>query len=141
MKLSHDYIRGLVEGEGSFTFSSNIIEGRRCPTFAIGMHVRDRELLESVRDTMGLKNKVYIYGPPVKKDGYKRGGRAILIVREFGPLKNIIIPFFYKKLAGNKRKQFDAWLEKIGSDPTVPEYYKLLHRLHKSGFYDRNPKF
>jgi len=120
MKLPYDYIRGLVEGEGSFTFSSNVAEGRKCPTFAIAMHIRDKELLESMRDTMGLKNRVYVYGPPVKKDGYKRGGRAILIVREFGPLKNIIIHFFYNRLKGNKGRQFNSWLEKIGSDTIGP---------------------
>lgn len=62
-------------------------------------------------------------------------------MREIGPLKNIIIPLFYNRLAGAKADQFNEWLEKIGNDPFVPESYKILYRLHKNGFYLRNPKF
>ena len=145
-KLSNEYIRGLVEGEGSFTFSTNSIAGkpgkrRKVPAFAIGMHIRDKNLILKLRNSLGLKNKIYEYHRPQGKDGIKRGPQAMLIVREFGPLKNIIVPFFYKKLHGYKGKQFDEWIEKIGSDPEVSELFKLIYRMFKSGFYDRNNKF
>ena len=65
----------------------------------------------------------------------------MLMVRDFGSLKNIIIPFFYNKLAGHKAIQFDEWLAEISEDPQVPESYSLLYRLHKSGFYSENSKF
>src|SRR3989344_3681635 len=120
--LTYDYIRGLVDGEGSFSFSTvtrRLADGEvkrfKIPTFAIGMHERDEDLLIAVRDTIGLPNKVYNYQPSYK-DGYNRGRKAFLIVREFGSLKNIIIPFFYDNLAGFKAIQFNDWLEKIGSD-------------------------
>jgi len=146
--MSFEYIRGLIEGEGSFTFctrnsvsvTSGDVVKALIPTFAIGMNERDKDLLIEVRDKLGLKNKVYIHGP-YKKDGHNRGKKAFLIVREFGALKNIIIPMFYDKLVGNKRIQFENWLEKIGSDSNVPESYKLLYRLHKSGFYKSEGKF
>lgn len=145
--LSYDYIRGLIEGEGSFTFSTTVrtlADGtkkrERIPAFTIGMHERDEKLLRKVRDTLGLTNRVYNYKPS-NKDGYNRGRKAFLIVREFGSLKNVIIPFFYNKLVGNKAIQFNQWLERIGSDPSVAESFKLLYRLHKSGYYERNPKF
>src|SRR5437764_1363652 len=134
--LSYEYIRGLVEGEGCFTFSTSktisggIITKRKVPAFAIGMHERDQDLLYLVRDTLGLKNKVYNYKSP-QYNGHKRGRKAILIVREFGPLKNVIVPFFYKRLQGNKGKQFEAWLEKIGTDPDVPETYKFIYKIYK----------
>ena len=55
------------------------------------MHERDKKLLEMVRDRLRLKNKVYVYDHQ-KKDGSIRGPQAMLIVREVGALKNIIIP-------------------------------------------------
>lgn len=139
-ELTKEYIRGLVEGEGCFTFNTrgygNAGLKEKVPSFQLRMHIRDRKLLELVRDYLKLKNKIYIYHYP-GKDGAKRGSQAILIVREFGNLKNIIIPLFYNKLLGNKALQFNEWLEKIGSDQMVPASYKLFYRLHKSGFYSR----
>lgn len=108
------------------------------PAFAIKTRVENKELLEAIRDSLGLKNKIYVYNHQ-KMDGYKRRPRAMIIVREFGHLKNIIIPFFYKRLKGNKGKQFNEWLERIGKDPTVPETFKFIYKIYKSGFYDKNP--
>jgi hypothetical protein len=138
MGLSYEYIRGVVEGEGCFTFSKS--SGRKIPAFALRMHFRDEDLICAIRDTLGLRNRVYVYHYP-GKDGVHRDPQAVLIVREFGQLKNIIVPFFYKKLKGNKGKQFYDWLEKIGSDPEVPRTFKIIHKIYKSGFYDKNPKF
>lgn len=138
--------RGLVDGEGTLTFSTRnkkLINGtivkERVPAFAIKMHERDEELLKSVRDTLGLKNRVYNYKAQLK-NGRLRGRQAMLIVREFPQIKNIIIPFFYKKLHGNKSKQFINWLENMG-DNDMGEKTKFLHRLYKSGYFDKNPKF
>lgn len=146
MELTNDYIRGLVDGEGCFTFYTGKIvrngmtEKIRIPAFAISMHERDKELIQAVRDHFGIKNAVYTFRPYLR-DGCKRGSKATLVIREFGRLKNVIIPFFYKKLKGYKAKQFESWLERMGADPLVPESYKLLYRLHKSGYYDKNQKF
>lgn len=137
-KLSNEYIRGLTEGEGTFTFC--LSGGRKIPTFTIKMHARDRELLESVRDTLGLKNKIYEYNHQ-RRDGHKRGPQTMLIVREIGNLKNTIIPLFAGKLRGNKGKQFEEWMEKMDKDPLVPDSYKFACKLYKSGFYTRNSKF
>lgn len=76
------------------------------------MHERDEYLLELVRDTLKLKNKIYNYELKNMGDGWKRGGKTILIVREFESLKDMIIPLFYKKLRGNKGIQFAEWLGK-----------------------------
>lgn len=141
-KLSYDYIRGLVEGEGSFTFCATTTWGKKAkvPAFQLRMHIRDKELIEATRDFLGLKNKIYTYYYP-GKDGANRGPQAMLIVREFNNLKDIIIPLFYKNLIGHKNKQFIDWLEKIGSDPAVSDRFKSLYRLYKWGIYDKNPKF
>ena len=146
--LSFEYIRGLVEGEGSFTFSttkyvnkSGDIIINKIRSFIIGMHERDEVLLNMVKETLGIRNKVYRFNPRVSHDVCKRGGMVVLTVREFGQLKNIIVPFFYNRLKGNKGKQFIEWLEKIGSDPEVSEHFRFIYKIYKSGFYDRNQKF
>jgi len=134
-KLSNEYIRGLVEGSGTFTFSS--IVDIKLPAFAIKMHARDMNLLEMVRDSIGLRNKVYQYNHQ-GNDGYKRGPQAMLIVRDLPQIKNLIVPLFYRKLAGYKGVQFHEWILKIAEDQSVPERYKLISKIYFAGFYDRN---
>ena len=137
-EITYEYIRGLVDGEGCFTFCRGY-GGGKLPTFAIQMHERDRELIMAVRDKLGLENKIYALKPYLG-DGFKRGGGARLMGRDLWSLKNVIIPLFRNKLVGYKRLQFENWMEKIGNDPEVPGSYKLLYRLHKKdGFYDKNP--
>lgn len=141
-KLSYEYIRGLIEGEGTFTFTTANYKNKKVkiPAFQIRMHTRDKELIKAVRNFLGLKNKVYIYHYP-GKDGSKRGPQAMLIVRERGSLRNIIIPFFYNKLIGHKAIQFNEWIEKIGTDPMVSPGYKFLYILHQNGHFLKNNKY
>lgn len=145
--LSDDYIRGLVEGEGCFTFCSAIStkNGERTkvilPSFTLTMHERDKYLIEAVRNKLAPRNRVYTYRQPAMhtiKKIYKRGNIAMLTVRDIGQLKNNVVPFFYNKLFGNKERQFVQWLEDMGNKHGVPENYKLLYRLHKSGYWDKN---
>lgn len=139
-EITYDYIRGLTDGEGTFTFSTQRKKHLKVPAFSIKMHHRDRALLEKVRDKLGLKNKIYVYDHP-GYDGSNRAPQAMLIVREIGQLKNIIVPLFYGSLVGNKGIQFDDWLDKIYKDPEVPHSYKILPILAKSGYYLKNNKF
>lgn len=149
-KLSYEYIRGLVDGEGCFTFCSNSIKKdyagrtilrRKVPAFVLSMSNVDLELLEEVKETLGIRNRIYSYAPRVDRVSHNRRGMCILIVRDVGQLKNIIVPIFYKKLNGYKAKQLESWLENIGTDPEVPERYKFIYKLYKSGYFDRNTKF
>ena len=141
-ELSYDYIRGLIDGEGCFSFCSIPANGKKVllPAFMLRMAIRDKELIERVRDKLCLKNKVYCYSYQ-GKDGFKRQPQAVLIVRDLGALRRTIIPLFYKKLIGHKGKQFEAWIERIGNDPLVPESYKIIYRLHKTGFYNSDNRF
>lgn len=145
MDISYDYIRGLVEGEGCFTFcgSHTTRAGEKIkikiPAFAISMHERDEYLLNLVKNKLKLSNKVYNYRNTAH-DHIIRGRRAVLIVRDIGALKNVIVPLFYKKLIGNKRGQFEEWINKIGADPDVPKLYKILYQLYNCDFYDNNYK-
>jgi hypothetical protein len=135
-EISYEYIRGLTEGEGCFSFSPDKNRGSMMPSFTIRMHERDKKLLTIVRDRLKLKNRVYEYNYP-GKDGYKRGPTVTLIVREVGNLKNVIVPLFYKKLIGNKSIQFEKWMETIGNDQRVTRPYKFIYFLYKNGYYDK----
>ncbi len=152
MILSNEYIRGLIDGEGCFSFctipSSKKLEGKlirqKIPAFLLNMHVRDKDLVQGVRDHLGLRNRVYEYrSTPLHghNKSYLRGNKAVLIVRDLGQLKNKIVPFFYGRLKGHKGEQFNIWLDKIGSDPEVVDDYRLIYRLHKSGWFENNPKY
>jgi len=134
MNITDDYIRGLVEAKGGFSFSSN--GTKKIPTFYLHLDENDKELLEAVRDHLGLESKIYVNGPYKSSIGIQKI-KARLVVREFGKLKNIIIPFFYNNLKGCKSKQFEEWLEKIGNDPAIHHSYRLLHRLHKTGYWNK----
>ena len=142
-RLSNDYIRGLVDGEGCFTFyptkfkRAGEVVRQKIPAFVIAMHVRDRWLLIETAEHLGVKSNVYIH-KSWQKDGHKRGDTARFIVRSLGELRDIIIPFFYGKLAGYKGNQFMKWLEDIGADPLVAPRYKILHEMYKSGYWENS---
>lgn len=137
LKISNEYIRGLVEGEGCFTFCSNGY-GRKVPAFCIAMHIRDSELIYAICNRLRLPNKIYIIGP-YRKDGINRGQCSRLMVREYSSLKDIIVPFFYNKLHGHKGRQFNIWLEKIGADSSVSPKFREIYNLYKAGYYDNFP--
>lgn len=40
--ISYEYIRGLIEGEGCFSFSPNKTNATMTPSFTIRMHVREK---------------------------------------------------------------------------------------------------
>mgnify|MGYP001566292041 CR=1 FL=1 len=100
--ITDDYIRGLIEGEGYFGVDRRR-NGNELPTFVLKMHVRDKELIEGIRDYLQLKNPVY---------EYLNQGRhfAMFVVRDIPTLKNKIVPLFRGKLLGHKGTQFHWWL-------------------------------
>ena len=105
------------------------------PAFVIGMHERDEDLLNDVRDTLGVNVRVYWYAS--RSDN--QGSKAMLMVRDTIELRDKIIPLFYKKLHGNKGKQFIEWLEKMG-DENVWEEGKYLHALYKKRYFEEKVK-
>jgi hypothetical protein len=145
-ELTYDYIRGLIDRGGCFTFHT-VPNGRgketkkaKIPAFVLIMHDRDEALVRAIKDFLGIDKDLYHYGPR-RKDGYNRGGTVRLSVRDLGTLKNVVIPLFYNNLIGHKGQQFEQWLNKMGTDPDVPEQYGLLYRLYKSKYFEQNPKF
>lgn len=140
IKINADYIIWLIQSRGSFGFTTSGLYRNKTPAFQLKMTIDNKEILEQIRDYLGLRNRIYEYRYPGKEKS-KRNKQAILIVRDFRQLKDILIPFFYKKLKGRKAGEFMGWLEKIGSDPDVSDRFKSLHRLYKWGMYNNLPKF
>jgi len=139
-EMSPNHIVWLINSYGSFGFTSSGLYRNKIPTFQLKMTISKTRFLEQIRDYLGLKNKIYKYHYQDKGKS-KREPQTTLIVRDFKQLKDIIIPFFYKKLTGYRRARFIKWLERIGSDPNVSDRFKSLYRLYKLGVYDTNPKF
>lgn len=112
MALPHDYIAGLVDGEGCFSFRPyNEVKRHRkgAPVyfrwqaeFVIGLRADDWQLLELVRDSIGC--------------GTVTGSRGAVrySVQGINKLRNIIVPLFIKHpLHGKKQKDFELWSRAI----------------------------
>lgn len=101
-RITDDYLRGLIEGEGHFGIDTKV-NGEKIPCFVLKMHVRDKELIEAVRDHLGVRNRVY---------EYTHQGRhfAQLIIRDIPTLKFKTVPMFHRKVLGFKGTQIEWWL-------------------------------
>ena len=112
MKLSGDYIAGLVDGEGCFSlrcYTEVKRHRQRKPTyfrwqveFVIVLREDDIQLLQSVQDTIGC-------GTITRSQGTVRYS-----VRGINELNSVIIPFFKKHpLYGKKKADFELWSEAV----------------------------
>lgn len=146
-KISDEYIRGLTEGEGTFTFytvpryvvlSNGDKKRFKVPAFAIKMHERDWNLLDLVRLSLGLRGRIYRHRP-YRYDRYgsrNTAAQASLVVRDVFELRDIIIPLFYGKFHGHKGKQFIKWLEDMGGEGTA-RHSQYLNGLYRTGYFDK----
>lgn len=114
--LNLDFIAGLIVGEGTF-YWTKAPQGK-IPAFALRMHIRDKELVVAVRDSLGLKERIYEYT-------HNNRHYVFLLVRNIGSLKNVVIPLIYPRLAGYKKQQFIEWFDKF-YDSDVAEGYKFF---------------
>lgn len=120
--LTPEYIRGLFEGEGTFSVHGKKPSGERIPCVVLKMHYRDKALIEAIRDYFDLKNKVY---------EYTHQGRhfAMLSITDIPTLKNQVVPFFKNQLLGHKGMQFEEWLR----------MFPYLHGLHHRDLPRKTP--
>ena len=103
--LTNDYIVGLVDGEGSFTFHLNINPTRRNrvePRFFLKLRAEDKKLLDLLQ--MFFKcGKVYI-----QRD--RRPNHSLCYRFEVSnrrDLSDVIVPFFKKNPLQSNSKQRD----------------------------------
>jgi len=148
-KITKEYIRGIIESKGVFTFYTNSyatkkgIVKRKIPAFVLELNEKDIRLLEEMRNHLCLKHRIYKTKQPALisdsgagRRAYPRSPKVRLCVRDFVSLKNIILPLLYKELIGYKGILFEEWLERIGKEENIPDDYRLIYRLYKSGFYE-----
>jgi len=109
VQLSPDYIVGLVDGEGSFTFRLDVSTHRRNrmePRFYLKLRAEDRVILDALQQFFDCGN-VYI-----QRD--RRAGHSLCYRFEVGnrdDLRERIIPFFQKNplKTPSKRRDFDLF--------------------------------
>ena len=124
-KLNLDFIAGLIVGEGTFYWTRS--PRGKIPAFALRMHVRDKELVTAVRDSLGLKReRIYEYT-------HNNRHYAFLIVRNIGSLKNAIIPLVYPRLQGYKLEQFRVWFDGF-YNPDIAEGYAFFPNAFRLRF-------
>lgn len=117
--LSLDFIAGLVAGEGSFMWIKQ--GGSEIPVFQLKMHALERPLFEMVKETLGLKEKIYEYN-------HQNRHYVVILVRKRTSIEDTIIPSFENRLYGLKKIQFDEWKNKFFERKTLYKY-KIKKRL------------
>ena len=114
MKLTPDYIVGLVDGEGYFSVSALVdrSQGWNCHNvrmvFGIDLNVTDGQILYLIRDWFNCGNISY------KKDDRENFSDQLRFqVRDMKSLTGIIIPFFqkYSLKLPKKSKTFGKFVE------------------------------
>ena len=143
MKITPDYIVGLVDGEGSFTVyiknpDSEKDVKRRVkaePRFYLKLIEKDKDILYKLKDYFGCGN---VYFQKDKRKNHQNCYRYEVANRE--SLEKIIIPFFEKhqlRLASkiNDFKLFCKIMKKIGKGEHLTEsglknLYQLKQKMH-----------
>lgn len=102
--LSLDFIAGLIAGEGSFMWIKQ--NSQEVPVFQLKMHALDKELVEMVRDGLGLDEEIHEYN-------HQNRHYALLLVRRRKTITEKIIPLLDGRLFGMKKIQFEDWKKKF----------------------------
>ncbi len=143
MKITPDYITGLVDGEGSFTVyvknpDSEKDAKRRVkaePRFYLKLIEKDKDILYKLKDYFGCGN---VYFQKDKRKNHQNCYRYEVANRD--NLEKIIIPFFEKhrlRLASkiNDFELFCKIMRKIGRGKHLTEsglrsLYQLKQKMH-----------
>lgn len=143
MKLSNDYVVGLVDGEGSFTaFVRNLNRSterkRRTriePRFYVKLIEEDKAILESLQEFFGCGR---VYFQKDTRPNHKNCYRFEVFNRK--ELETVVIPFFrdHPPQFSSKRKDFNIFCELMeriqrGDHLTsvgLGEIYSLKQQMH-----------
>ncbi len=108
--LSPDYVTGLVEGEGSFTYFRNSSDRRQLSVvFALALTKDDYGLILKLREFFGF-GRIYWFGSrkPTEHSGNTRAKRFYRVTR-MSDLYRIIKHFDAYPLQGHKGKVYETW--------------------------------
>ena len=98
---SLDFIAGLIAAEGIFMQIKQ--KNQTIHVFQLKMHTVEYELLEQIKQRLGLKEKIHRYS-------HQNREYVLLLVRKRASIENSIIPVFTGRLFGKKKQQFDLWV-------------------------------
>lgn len=133
LNLSKDWAYGFLSSSGRLGFYCNS-KKEKIPSFIVKTGPEKHAMLILAAKIIGLRNKIYFYK---YKQGKKNYFQALLIVRDVGQLKNIIIPIFLKLMFVAKQVNLEDWMEEIIKNKAIPERYKVLYRIYRSRFYSK----
>ena len=141
--INHDYITGLVDGEGSFTaYIRNPSEKKNVkrrtkaePRFYLKLIEKDKNILYLLKKHFGCGN---VYFQKDKRINHQNCYRYEVANRN--DLRKIVIPFFkkYPLRLPSKAKDFKIFcqiMEKISkgehlTDPGLDRLYRLKEKMH-----------
>lgn len=150
--ITNEYIRGLVDGEGSFTVyvrdPHDMQERRRRakvePRFIVKLQEVDLPILQELQQHFGCGK---IYKQPDKRPNHRDCFR--FEVHNRTELREVIIPFFREHLpqAPSKLNDFNAFVtivemlnENVHANPNgLEKIWNLKHRMHKGSLDAGNP--
>lgn len=125
--MTLDYIAGLIEGEGSFSFrhKPRYKTHKPCyvPCFRLALWDLDKELLEQVRDTIGV-GKVSLKGhPPNGRTQY------MLQIQGYKQCLALIDVLDRTKLYGQKAQSYTTWKQLVletYADPRASTHQEVV---------------
>ncbi len=141
--LNHDYIIGLIDGEGSFTvyirnpnISKNIKRRAKAePRFYVKLIEKDKKILYKLKEFFGCGN---VYFQKDTRKNHQNCYRYEVANRD--DLKTVIIPFFRKNKLEfpSKKKDFKIFcklMEMIESnqhlnDRGIKKMFKIKQKMH-----------
>ncbi len=150
--LTAEYVRGIVDGEGSFTVyvrdPHEIAERKRRvkvePKFILKLQARDLTILEELKKFFGCGK---IYSQPDARPKHQNCYRFEVFNRK--ELQEVIIPFFRKNppRAPSKLKDFEAFAKIVDllerkvhkTSDGVEKIWNLKCQMHRGSLDAGNP--
>jgi len=105
--MSPDYVTGLIEAAGSFTYSRS--RGQLSLYFAIRLGAADIDVLRDVRRFFGGHGRIYSVRPTSERSkpaSYYR-------VNRLAELRRIVAHFDRHPLRGSKHRAYEIWKEMV----------------------------
>lgn len=150
--ITNEYIRGLVDGEGSFTVyvrnprdtAERLRRAKVEPRFIVKLQERDLPILKALQLRFGCGK---IYRQPDNRPNHQNCFRFEVFNRT--ELREIIVPFFQSNppLAPSKRRDFDLFstiVEMLASKKHttlhgLEEIWNLKRQMHRGSLDAGNP--
>lgn len=138
--LHPEYITGLVDGEGTFTYSYSKKINSIGLYLGIALNIKDLPLLKAVQEYFGC-GRIYFakaVAGKFKNPDYVSGARAYYRVNKHRDLLKVIRHFEEHPLHGQKAKAYQIWVEmvfykgRMYRDKDMPKMLALAAKLSEA---------